>query len=563
MTMDKAIAGKGARLAFVTLVAMLILAPTAHLVVSAFFSAGPFDWQPTLTVLSEPGTLSALVNTVIYVCGVSLISALVGVPLAFLTERTDIPWVAKRAIRLSVISVLVTPAFLVAMAYVNLIGPNAGVINVALRGLLGLTTDRGPFDVYNIVCVLLLGSNQPIAFVYLIASAAFSNMNPEFEEAAAISGAGRRQIITTVTLPLVRNSIFAGAFLALAGALADYGTPHMIGFNVLTLRIRSYMLDADFTGASVVALVLVCMSLIILGIYRASLGKGGVETITGKSFHPMPFRIGRAKIALSAFAYLYALLAVILPIFGLASTSLMERLGFGFRLDNLTLNHYADAILSDNFVLQAVGNSLVLGCCTAIICLVLAAFTAYMTVRRRTTLSVFLDYVAVIPLGIAGTALAVALVMTVTNFPLRSFGLYGTLWILLIAYVIRQIPVAVRPAQASLMQISTELEEAARLSGASWLRTMWTIVVPLIRPGLIAGAILVFLHSITEISASIILRHIGTQTVSTAIMDLWDGGGGYQRASAVAVVVFLSMVLFVAVIQFATGRSLYQDGGGV
>lgn len=562
MNRSKARLGKGARYTFAALVALLILAPTAHLVASALVIRGGLDFKPAVEVLSESGTLQSLINTLIYVCGVSLISALVGVPLAFLTERTDIPHLAKRAIRLSVISVLVTPAFLVAMAYVNLIGPNAGVLNVALRTVLGLSTDRGPFDVYNIVCILFLGANQPVAFVYLITSAAFANMNPEFEEAAAIAGAGRWRIVTTVTLPLVKNSIFAGAFLALAGALADYGTPHMLGFTVLTLRIRGYMLTADFTGASVVALVLVVMSLVILAIYRASVGKGSVATVTGKSFHPMPFQIGRAKIVLSAFAYLYALLAVVLPIVGLASTSLMDRLGYGFRFDNLTIQHYVDIMYKDSFVLHAISNSLILACSTALICLVIAALAAYVTIRQRSKVSVLLDYIVVVPLGIAGTALAVALIMTVTSFPLRSLGLYGTLWILMIAYVIRQIPIAVRPAQASLMQISTELEEAARLSGAGWGRTMWTITIPLIRPGLIAGAIIVFLHSITEISASIILRHIGTNTVSTAIMDLWDGGGGYQRASAVAVVVFLSMLLFVALAQLVTGRSLYEGSSG-
>ena len=407
--------------------------------------------------------------------------------------------------------------------------------------------------------MLLLGAQQSVAFVFLIAAAAFSKMNPELEEAAAISGAKRWRIVATVTLPVVRNSIFAGAILALASALADYGTPHMLGFTVLTLRIRTYMLQADFVSAAVVSLLLVAMSLVVLALYRRSLGKGSFATVTGKSFHPSPFRIGRARHVLTFVAYAYAFLSVVLPVLGLLSTSLLERLGFGFRLDNLTLQHYADIIGGDGFVLRAIWNSLQLATGAAMICAVLAAFVAFITVRQRGGASILLDYIVVIPLGIAGTALAVALIMTVTSFPLRDLALYGTLWILLLAYVIRQLPLAVRPSQASLMQVSPELEQAARLAGANWGQTMFTITVPLIRPGLIAGGIIVFLSCLTELSASIILRHIGTDTIATAIMDLWDGGGGYQRASAVAVVVFVAMVALVAAAQIITGRSLYDD----
>ena len=546
-----------ARVSLFALVALLIALPAWHLLRTAIFPGGSFDTEPLLAVLGDPATTRATINTVIYVVGVSLISVVVGVPLAFLTERTDISKRSKLIIRLSVISSLITPAFLVAMAYVNLLGPNAGVLNVALRTLFGFEGDRGPLNVYHIAGVLLLGAQQTVAFVYLIAASSFANMNPEFEEAASITGAGRVKVLRTITLPVVRNSILAGGILALATALADYGTPHMVGFSVLTLRIRSYMLAADFTAAAVVSLVLVLMSLIALAIYRAMTGGSRFETVSGKSFQPTAFKVGRWRLVLGAIAYVYATLSVVLPILGLLSTSLMDRLGLGLAAGNLTFRHYADIFSGDDFVIGAIRNSLILAGGAAVICAVLACLVAYVTIRIRSPLSTMLDYIVVIPLGIAGTALAVALIMTVTSFPLRSITLYGTMWILLIAYVIRHLPLAVRPAQTSLSQISPDLELAARLSGASWVRATWDVTLPLIRPGVVAGAIIVFLPALTELSASIILRHIGTDTISTAIMDLWDGGGGYQSASAVAVVVFVSMVLIVVLAQLLTGRSLY------
>ncbi len=552
MTLSKPLAGRLASGTFILAIAVLILGPVIRLAGSASSPAGGFGLA--YEVLANAETVQALINTVIYVVGVSLISVAVGTPLAFLTERTDISPLAKKVIRLSIISSLITPAFLVAMAYVNLLGPNAGLINIVLRNLFGLAADRGPLNVYNMAGVLFLGALHSIAFVYLITSAAFSKMNPELEEAAAISGVGKARIIATVTLPVARNSIFAGGMLAMAGALADYGTPHMVNFTVLTLRIRSYMIEANFAAASVVSLLLVALSLVVLAVYRRSEAKSSVATVTGKSFAPRPFPLGRARHALAAVAYLYAFLAVVLPLVGLAFTSLLDRLGGGVSFDNFTLRHYRDIIFGDALVVRAVTNSVVLSVGTAVICAVLSVFAAYIIVRRRSSL---LDYIVVIPLGLAGTALAVALVMTVTGFPLRSLGLYGTLWIILLAYIIRHLPLAVRPAQAGLTQIAPELEEASRLSGASWGRTFYSIILPLLRPSLVAASVIVFLTTLTELSASIIVRHIGTDTIATAIMDLWDGGGGYQRASAVAICVFVMMMVIVIIAQSMTERSLF------
>ncbi|WP_411037470.1 ABC transporter permease [Shinella sp. BYT-45] len=554
MILSKPMAGRLASGVFILAVAVLILGPVVRLAGTAVMPSGSFGLDLAYEVLANADTMQALINTVVYVVGVSLLSVLVGTPLAFLTERTDISDLAKKVIRLSIVSSLITPAFLVAMAYVNLLGPNAGLINVLLRNLLGLTADRGPLNVYNMGGVLFLGALNSIAFVYLITSAAFSRMNPELEEAAAISGVGRARIIATVTLPVARNSIFAGGMLAMAGALADYGTPHMVNFTVLTLRIRSYMIEANFAAASVVSLLLVVLSLIVLAIYRRSEARNSVATVTGKSFAARPFPIGRARHLLAAVAYLYAFLAVVLPLTGLAFTSLLDRLGGGISLDNFTLRHYRDIIFGDALVVRAVTNSLILSVATAAVCAVMAVFAAYIIVRRRSSL---LDYIVVIPLGLAGTALAVALVMTVTGFPLRSLGLYGTLWIILLAYVIRHLPLAVRPTQAGLTQIAPELEEASRLSGASWARTLYSVLLPLLRPSLAAASVIVFLTTLTELSASIIVRHIGTDTIATAIMDLWDGGGGYQRASAVAICVFVVMLLIVIVAQSMTSRSLF------
>ncbi len=545
-----------------SIVGMIVL-PAGYLVISAFSSPEGFTAQKFISTLANPRTISAFVNTIVYVFGVSLLGVVIGVLMAFLVERTNISSRSKRIIRLSVIASVITPGFLTAMAYVNLLGPNAGLVNIALRGMLDLDIARGPLNVFTLPGVLLLGAHTHIAYVYLITAASFSKMNPELEEAAAIAGAGRSAIARTVTLPLVRNAILAGGLVSMLGALADYGTPHMVGYTVLTLRIREYIVDGDFPAAASVSLLLIVMSMIVLAIYRVCV-RGDFTTVTGKSFHPKAFDIGWMKHVLNAVVWLFAILAVILPVAGLVVTSLLDRLGEGVVLSNFTLRHYRTILIDDPLTFHAFWNSIRLATGAALITSLMAIVVGYITVRRRTVASAVLDYISVIPLGLAGTALGVALIVTVLTPPFRSLHIYGTLWILLIAYVIRNFPLALRPVQTTLSQISPEIEEAARMAGAGWIRTTQTILLPLIFPGVVAGFVLVFLNGLTEISASIVLRHIGTHTISTAILDIWDGrGGGYQAASAVAIVLFALMIGVVALAQMLTRRRTFKSKSAI
>ena len=310
--------------------------------------------------------------------------------------------------------------------------------------------------------------------------------------------------------------------------------------------------------------------MLVLAVYRYSIRNGDFATVSGKSFQPRTLDIGRWLPFATVLLWTYALLAVVLPIAGLAITSLLHRLGDGPRWGNFTLDHYFTMLAWDSIALQAFWNSIRLATGAAVITSLMAIVIVelgtqtgaivigYITVRRKTIQSAVLDYISIVPLGLAGTALGVAIISMVLNPPVRALGLYGTLWVLLIAYVIRNFPLALRPVQTTLAQVSPELEHAARLSGAGWFKTVRTILLPLIMPGVSVGFVLVFLHALTEISASIVLRNIGTQTVSTAIIDIWDGRGGYQGASAVAIVLFVLMISVVALAQALGGRRIYS-----
>ena len=544
----------------ILLVAGMIIIPTAYLAYEAMFSGESISLAPAINALTTSRARESIVNTVIYVVGVTLISLCVGVPLAFLVERTDISPLAKAAVRLTVLVSVITPPFLLTMAYVTLLGPNAGFINVALRKLLGLRGFRGPFNVYSLPGVLLLGSPRSIAMTYLMAAAAFERLPPELEEVAAITGASRARVLRTVTLPLIRNAIFGAALVSVSTALAAYGSPHMLGYSILTLRIREAMVRGNFPEAASISVVLTLVSLVVLLLYRRSISKGSFATVTGRGYRPGLFPTGRAKYILGFAAILYGLLAAVLPIGTLLLVSFFRTMGYGFTAGNWTVANYL-YVFRDRFAINAFRNSILLSMGAATISVLLTIVIGYITVRQRTRTSSMIDYISVIPLGISGTALAVALIMTFTNQPFRNLQLYGTLTILLVCYVIRFYPVALRPVQTSMMQISSDLEEAGRSAGATWGGVTRTITFPLVKSGLTAGWILVYLQSLTELSASIILRHIGTDTISTAIMDVWDGGGGYQAACAMAILPMLMVAVIMGIGVVVLGKSFMKGVG--
>ncbi len=544
---------------FVTVAVVgMIVVPTGYLIYEAFASDKGLTLNTFVSTVRNPRTISALINTIFYSTGTTIISVVIAVPLAILTERTNTSKLTKQVVRLTVIASVITPGFLAAMSYVNLLGPNAGMINLLIRDLFGLETTRGPLNIFSIAGVLLLGSHGGIAYIYLICAASLSKMNPEFEESAAISGSGKLRVVRTITLPLVRNAVFSGALISMLTSLADYGTPHMVGYTVLTLRIRELMVYSQFGAAASASILLIGLSVLVLALYRYSVKNGDFATVSGKSFQPRTLDIGKWLPFATVLLWTYALLAVVLPIAGLAITSLLHRLGDGPRWGNFTLDHYRTMLAWDSIALQAFWNSIRLAIGAAVITSLMAIVIGYITVRRKTIQSAILDYISIVPLGLAGTALGVAIISMVLNPPVRSLGLYGTLWVLLIAYVIRNFPLALRPVQTTLAQVSPDLEHAARMSGAGWFKTVRTILLPLIMPGVSVGFVLVFLHALTEISASIVLRNIGTQTVSTAIIDIWDGRGGYQGASAVAIVLFVLMISVVALAQAVGGRRIYS-----
>lgn len=511
--------------------------------------------------LRDPRMLEATWNTLLVSLGTAVGSALVAVPLAFGVTRTNMR--GKNVVRVAVMISFASPPFLMTLAYILLGGPNSGYLNTLLRWVFSLGIERGPLNIYSLWGFIFLAIPSAAALVFLILVPAFQNMDPALEEASRIVGYGPVATIWRISMPIMRAGILAGGFLSFSLALAMYATPHMLGIDVLTVAIRrSLLVTADFRQAATVSVITTFFSLAVLLLYRQSIKLGKrYETIGGRGYRPAELRLGWARHLFTFHGWAFAIVGAFLPYGVLLLLSFMRTPIRGLALDNLTLDNYA-AVFANPRVRTGLLNSTVLGIGSALLIAALGFGVAYIATRTKLRLRGLIDIVASAPLSIAGTAFAVGVIVVHLAPPLESLAWYGGPLILLAAYVGRYLPYGVRSSQVAVLQVGRELEEAARVSGATRLGTLRTVTIPLARAGIAYGVILGFVQSFSEVSASVMLRGPRTDVVATSLLELFDGVSGLQRAAALAVVMFLVSMALVLVAQRVGGQSIVPQGRG-
>lgn len=507
----------GASLALVVLIAYPVL-----WLVMASFGVGK---EPTLfhyrTLFLRPDLAAALANTLIIAGAVALLSVAVGLPLAWLVARSDIP--ARGVIELLVYLSFIFPSFLSAIAYVLLLGPGAGLINRLLMGALGL--EEAPFDIFSVGGIVFVTLLHVYPFVFLLTVSALRSLNPSLEHAGQILGAGQFRVATRIVLPLVAPGILAGALLAFVDSIALFGIQAILGIprGIHTLPTKIYALfghPPQLELASALGMVLVLIAVVALYLQRRYLASRSFVTVAGKGVRPQRVSLGRWRYPVLALAMAFFALALFLPTAVLVAVSFMRSVARGVSAGNLTLENYWQ-VFEQALPRTAMGNSLMLAAAAATVAVIIGVLVAYVDLRTSYRGRRVLDYLSLVPLGLPGIVLAVALVLAWIRPPLI---LYGTVWILVIAYVTRFVPFTVRTAHSSLLQVHEVLERAARISGASWARTMRSITLPLVSSGLLVGWILVFIQAMRELSASILLYSSGNETLAVAIYNFYDEG---------------------------------------
>ncbi|MCB1739808.1 MAG: iron ABC transporter permease [Gammaproteobacteria bacterium] len=449
----------------------------------------------------------------------AVLGMFMGAPLAWLVSRTNVPF--RGLIRFCVLGAFVTPGFVNALSWILLAGPNAGLLNKTWRALTGASDPLiNIFSMEGLVLVSL-ATVYPLAFLFMYN--AFEMMDTEIEEAAQVSGAGKFRILWTITIPLAWPAIVAGFILMFLESLILYGVPAVIGVPsrvyVITTQLWSLFEYPPQIGlAAALSLPLLLVTLVLLWLQRKMVSRGSYATIKGKGGRRRRIDLGLWKWPALAFAFFIILFTFILPYFMICGTSLLAQSYRGFAFDNLTLHNFHYVLFTYEAGLLSIYNSMVTGLIAAGFGVVIGGVIAYLSERKIVPFGSWLAFLVTAPLVIPGMVFAVGLFAAYSSGPIV---LYGTLTIIALAYLTKFMPFAYMSCASSIASIYHELESAARVLGASRLRVLKDITVPLMKSGLLAGFILIFVPSVKELSSSVLLYNSQTTVIATAIMDAY------------------------------------------
>lgn len=482
---------------------------------------------------TRPIYLRPIENSFLVAGSVAVIAVIVGTVLAWATSRTDVP--ARELLRLSVFAAFVTPSFLGATAWIFLAAPHAGWLNrlwVALTG-----APRGPFNIYSLggaIFVIALYS-YPYAFAFV--HSAMEMVPSEMERSAALLGAGWLRTAWRITLPLVRPAILAGALMSFLEALAEFGTPAFLLIparqQVMTTQLYlffQYPPRPDLAAAYAVPLLAVTAGLFFL--QQRLLRRGRFTTVTGKGGVREPFRLGRWRWPVFALCLVPPTFSLVLPYAALLATSLSRTWGRGPVPGNLTLQWYRWALVDNLAARQAIQHSVTYAAAAATIATLLAVVTAYTSSRRLLPGASALSYVAMAPFVVPGIVLAIGFFAAYARPPVV---LYGTGWMLIVAFATRFLPVAYAGSEAALRSIDVELEHAARTLGCGQLRTFLRVTLPLLRRSVVASWLMTFIPSLRELSSAVFLFTPATAVMTTLIFDLSDYGN-FEPVSTLGII---------------------------
>jgi iron(III) transport system permease protein len=532
-----------------------------------FLMALPLGWLAWMSVSSERGaTLAhyrdvlgdvalrrALGNTVVLAFWVGLASLAVGAPLAWLTARTDLP--GKGVLRALVMASFVTPPFLGAFAWVMLAGPNAGLLNVLWRSWTG--ADGPLVNIFTMTGLVFVVTIYTFPYVYIMIANTLALIASDLEEAAAIHGAGRLRVALTVTLPMVLPAMVSGFILAVLQALALFGSPAILalpaGFHTITTQIWSFFqYPPRIEQAAAFSLPLLLATALLLLVQKRVLGRRGYAAVGGKGGARRTIALGLWRWPATAACLLVMACAIFLPYGILAKAAFSRAWAQPLTWSNVTLGNFAFTFFEYGATRAAIVNTLELGLLTASVGAVLVALLAYVGHRRLIAGHQVVTFLALAPIVIPGVVLAVALFIAYTRPPLV---LYGTLAILFVAYMTKEMPTGYAQSDATFRGIPAELEDAGRILGASRLRILRDVTAPLARSGIIAAWCFIFIGVIRELSASIILFTPSTRVMSVVIFDLKEEG--QFGAIAVLGLVMLALTLAtVAIVQGVLGRDV-------
>jgi len=540
--------------------ALLVLYPIAYLIQASLSVGDPQSRPPDAYGLDNYTGLGRYAhifgNTLLVAATATVLAIVLGFGMAWILSRTNVPGRAAFE-QLMAMPYYVTP-LMGALAWALIAAPQSGFVNQLWRALGGEGHILDVNTPWGIAWVMALFEGA-VAFVMI--GAVMKSMDPALEEASQVLGAGRMRTMLRITLPLVLPGVLGAAVFVFAEMLGSFSAALVLGlpsrFYVVTTAMYQLVSQYPprFPQAAAMGVSLFAVMFVMVYIYRRIISRGTYVTITGKAFRPRAMDVGRLRWILFGVCLGYLSIAVVLPVLTLLYAS-VQRLATAFpRAGNFTLSNYVTA-LSLDAVRSALWNSLLLGCATAGVGVVLMGFLSWIIYRSRLPGAGFIEYVVMFPQAVPRLVFAFGMLWAWLVFPIP---IYGTLWLLLIAYLTVFMPLGIRTISGVMLQIDRTLEESAQMCGASWGYRLRTVTMPLLRPGLIAAALLLFIASVRELGASILLMGPKAKVITPAIVESWFSTSS-ELTAAMALLQTLAVALALAFL-FAVARRALRPVG--
>ncbi|MCD7876698.1 MAG: iron ABC transporter permease [Cloacibacillus porcorum] len=554
---------------FIFLLSVLILVvivalPVVLIFWTSFIVDGYLNMKAVMDTIMQEETFQALKMSIMIAACVTVTSTFVGTLFAWLVTRTDLPF--KETMKVLFTVPFMLPAFIGALAWKMLLSPRAGYINQLWMAITG--TRHALFNIYGFWGIVIIETMYLFPFVFIQVSGALERMDPTLEESARISGAGLFTITRKITIPLIMPAVVAGALLVCLYSLSHFGTPAILGTEVGIYTIPTMIYElihqsaGSFTAiraATVLSVVLVLSAAVILYAQNKVIKSGRFQIIAGKSVRPTVLKLRGLRTPLFIFCCVYLLITVVMPTVTIFLVGFLNTYGLPLALENMSWENYRYVLFEWKLTKDAIWNSAYLSLSAAFVTMIAGGIISYVLVKLKVRGKWFLEFLGMLPFSLPGTVIALGVILTWSG----RFGinLYNTAWIIFVAYIARYMAFSLKSNSAALEPVHDSLVEASRASGATPWQSLRDIVIPLIRPGMVAAFFLIFLPALRELTTSVLLYGPTTRTIGVAIYTLNEDGETVYACALAGIALLLIVGGEILIKRFFEKKRRADNGG--
>jgi len=541
----------------ILIVGFLTVSPVIMLIFGSFSKGlsafGSFTLDKYISAYTDPSFARIIINTIIFVVGAAIVATVLALFLAYLNNRTDIPF--KFLFKIISITPMMIPHILFSVSWVLLLNPSNGILNLILKQLFSL--ESSPLNIYSLWGMILVEGLLDMPIAYLIIAPAMASFDVNLEESSRVFGANSGQTLFRITLPVLRPAILASFILCIVRCMASFAVPSVVGMpgRIYVLSTHIYRtisigFAVDYGKAAAIGMSVLIISITLIYIYRyLTSASEKYVTISSRGYRPTVIELKKAKIPLFIILGLLMFVLIVLPVLVLIYTSLIpySMVPSARAFSMMNLKHWV-TVIRDPISLLSLKNSLFLGIFGATLGVILSIFVAYIIVKVRTKASGFLESLSFLSFSFPGIVIGVGFMWFFVRTPI-----YATIWALLIGYIATYLPYGIRPLSSAFVQIHSHLEESSMVCGASSLTTMWRIIVPLLVPGIVSAWVLMATMFLRELTLSVVLSRPGTEVLAVQILR-FANDGLWGRLSALGIIMIIISTTLVALVNLIGAR---------